>query len=335
MKKIIIAIHGLGNKPSAEILEESWLNAIHEGLDQINKNRKNIPVKMVYWADVSYPQPLDAEIDDSEDPLFLKEPYTASPSTAEQHERKSRRLYILRFIENHLDQFFLKKNLKETFPEIMTMLMERYFSDLDTYYSEECIALQNENYSAKAAIQERLRSILQEYADHEILLISHSMGSIVAFDVLWAASESFSVRTFVTMGSPLGLPPIIARIFQAQKDLLPQLKQPRAPDCIWPHWYNISDRRDTVALDHTLRDDYAVNVKGLKVVDLLVTNDYQINGESNPHKSYGYLRTPEVARIIDTFLTDRRDEGIFGKCNLILGNITASTRRLWKKVTPG
>ena len=159
------------------------------------------------------------------------------------------------------------------------------------------------------------------------------MGSIIAFDVLWDPVVNFTINTFVTLGSPLGLPPIVARNFQTQQVFLPRLKQPEAPKCIWPHWYNLSDRRDTVALDHTLRDDYGANPKGVRAMDLLVTNNYEINSQPNPHKSFGYLRTPEVAGIIDTFLSDRKDDFIKRKCNLMVGNIAASTRRFWKRVS--
>jgi len=35
----------------------------------------------------------------------------------------------------------------------------------------------------------------------------------------------------------------------------------------------------------------------------VVENDYESDGIENPHKSFGYLRTPEVAMIIDDFLS--------------------------------
>ncbi len=36
MKKIIIGIHGIGNKPPAKILRKWWLNSIYEGLKKYN-----------------------------------------------------------------------------------------------------------------------------------------------------------------------------------------------------------------------------------------------------------------------------------------------------------
>ena len=37
-------------------------------------------------------------------------------------------------------------------------------------------------------------------------------------------------------------------------------------------------------------------------IDFLVVNNYEINGKRNPHKSYGYLRTPEFSNILNDFI---------------------------------
>lgn len=331
MKKVIIAIHGLGNKPIAPVLEEGWLKAIHEGLGRIGKPHRTIPLKMVYWADISHADPLDPAVDDPESPQFLKEPYTPGRHGDRPVEKPRRfRPFLLKFLERHLDKLFLRKNMAETFPAISEKMMERYFTELDLYYTDVCRSLQNEDCSAKAAIQDRLREVLQNYAGYEILLLSHSMGSIIAFDTLWPPPCTVPIHTFITMGSPLGLPPIVARNFQAQQAVFPHLKKPQTPDCVQLHWYNLSDRGDTVALDHTLRDDYAMNRHGVKALDLLVDNDYEINGHANPHKSYGYLRTAEVAEMIDTFLSGHRTDLISRSYHRIKDQIAATTRRLRK-----
>lgn len=332
MKKIIIAVHGLGNKPPPETLSEGWLQAIHEGLARFGKPRKTVPIEMVYWADVSYSEPLDPTETDPEAPLYLKEPYAAS-STEPAKRPKRIVLAVLRFIEQHMDQWFLRKDLKETFPGASAKMMARYFSDLDTYYTDTCRTLDNTDCSAKAAIQGRLTEVLKKHADKEILLIAHSMGSIIAFDTLSDPEEQTAINTFVTMGSPLGLPPIVARNFEAQKQWWPNRKQPAIPDNIWPHWYNLSDPGDHVALDHTLRDDYAPNIHGARALDLRVVNDYAVHGGANPHKSYGYLRATETADIIDAFLSEALDSKLRKTGRLITSNLFAAPRRLWKKLS--
>lgn len=303
MKKVMIGIHGLGNKPAAAQLHDWWLSAMHEGLERIGKPREDIPFKMVYWADISNPVPLDPAMTDPANPLYLKEPYSANPRTLPSRRPRQLKAQVLKFLEEHLDRLFLRRNLSEKFPGASAKIIEHYFSELNTYYTDECRSLENEDCSAKAVIQARLLNTLREFAGYKIMLLAHSMGSIIAFDVLWDPSVDSSIDTFVTMGSPLGMPPIVARNFVAQKALHPGLLRPGAPECITAHWYNLSDRRDTIALDHTLRDDYGSNQKAVKAIDLLVRNDYKANGETNPHKSYGYLRARETAGIVDAFLS--------------------------------
>ena len=36
--------------------------------------------------------------------------------------------------------------------------------------------------------------------------------------------------------------------------------------------------------------------------DFLVVNNYEIGGERNPHKSFGYLRTPEFSEVLNEFI---------------------------------
>ena len=61
-----------------------------------------------------------------------------------------------------------------------------------------------------------------------------------------------------------------------------------------------------MALDHTLADDYEKNTNQVRAIDKYIYNNYEINGKRNPHKSYGYLRSPELAEIIDLFLIKRK-----------------------------
>ncbi len=138
------------------------------------------------------------------------------------------------------------------------------------------------------------------------MLISHSMGSIVAFDVLWKYSDEIKVNTFVTIGSPLGLPVIVARVFAEQKIVNRHIKKPHTPESISKKWFNFSDLGDQVALDHTLADDYGLNNNGFTSEEFTIINDYKINDIRNPHKSFGYLRTPEFAVVVDEFLSRKK-----------------------------
>ena len=71
MNRIIIGIHGMGNKPPRKQLQIWWRAAIREGL----KGRGSFwffKFKLVYWASIVHPVALNPACKDKEDPVFLK-----------------------------------------------------------------------------------------------------------------------------------------------------------------------------------------------------------------------------------------------------------------------
>ena len=132
-------------------------------------------------------------------------------------------------------------------------------------------------------------------------MVAHSMGTIISYDVLrnlGRTKQGMEVPHFVTIGSPLGLPLVKAKIIQDRK-YSPQV---RTPSIVTKSWANYADRKDPVAIDIHLRDDYSENKKNIQVEDDIVMNDYSINKKSNHHKSYGYLRAPELSTHVKEFL---------------------------------
>ena len=123
---------------------------------------------------------------------------------------------------------------------------------------------------------------------------------------------------FVTIGSPLGIPEVRARVMDERNYTRKKngsTKDIRTPSIVTEDWTNFADKKDPVSLDVHLADDYASNSSGIQVVDDLVRNDYRKplfdargrptldpRGKPNPHKSYGYLRTPELSRYLAEFL---------------------------------
>lgn len=300
MKKIIIGIHGLGNKPSPALLLRWWKKAMLEGQERIDSPRKSIPFKNVYWADILHDKSLKPWIWRKDHPLYLEERYFPSENLP-RPEPPGWRSSITKYIEQQLDKVFLTKDMTLNYAAITDRIIRHYFAELEIYFSGKP-SLKSPSKPARELIHERLLAVLRLYKEYDILLISHSMGSIVAYDVLTAAPDDIKISTLVTIGSPLGLPVVVSKIFGHQKKMFPNQTVLRTPENVVNKWYNLSDSEDKIALDHTLADDYQPNHHGVKAQDLDVYNDYRANGERNPHKSYGYLRTPELAKIIDEFL---------------------------------
>jgi triacylglycerol esterase/lipase EstA (alpha/beta hydrolase family) len=179
------------------------------------------------------------------------------------------------------------------FSKLSKKVLTKVMTDLGEYYSDA---------TKRQKTQSRLIDLIHRHRNDEILLISHSMGTIVAYDVLRALGRSpnftgVAVEHFVTMGSPLGLTAVKGNIVKDHNERL------RTPSCVSRTWVNFSDPQDRVCMDSHLRDEYDRNSRRIKVQDVMVCNEYiGRNGESNEHKSYGYLRTPEVSKLVASFL---------------------------------
>lgn len=301
MSKIILGIHGMRNKPPKRLLERWWKKALQEGLRGIGHPRRLFAFKLVYWADFLYPEPLDPTVKDKKDPLFITNPYLPARIV---HKKKpiTLRKKVLDYIRRQLDKIMINDDLSINYTAVTDLIIRRYFRDLDIYYSKECLDRTNTMCRAKDAIREELARMLRKYRRRDILLIGHSMGSIIAYDVLIHSAPDVRIHTLVTMGSPLGLPPVMLKIIAegGKKPRKPIIA--KTPENIVHAWYNFSDHKDRVATPYVLSGDYTANRRRICPVDATVFNNYEYKGNSNPHNIYGYLRTPQLAHVIDSFL---------------------------------
>ncbi|MDW7678933.1 MAG: hypothetical protein SCK70_00085 [bacterium] len=306
MSKIFIGIHGMNNKPPRRVLEKWWKKAIREGFKLHRYPLFFFKFKLVYWADILHPVPLDPKIQNPQHPLFIKYPY--SPGSKNNFPRSGKiRQKVLDVLEKQMDKIFLNEDLSINFSSINDLIIRRFFKDLDAYYRMDCFDPRNPQQTAKQAIQQRLIRTLKKYRRHEIFLITHSMGSIVAFDVLSQLPQKVRIDTLATIGSPLGFPVILSKISLEQKKAIGMQKNLRTPDNIVRGWYNFADLRDSVAMDYNLGDDFFSNRYHVKPIDHVVVNNYEYRGVKNPHKSYGYLRSREMAALLFEFYNRDRN----------------------------
>ncbi|MCP4665663.1 MAG: hypothetical protein GY849_04775 [Deltaproteobacteria bacterium] len=305
MSKIVIGIHGLGNKPSRKVLHDWWRKAILEGLKAIGHPRPLLKFELVYWANFLYEKPLDPNEKDEDHPLFVEDPYTPANRAGKERPRKLSEK-ILGYLKKQLDKVYLNKDLSINYTVISDLIIRHYFRDLDIYYSKTCFDKTKSECRAKDVIREELAQALKKHRKRDVLLIAHSMGSVIAYDVLSMSPPDIKAYTWVTIGSPLGLPAVMIKILTEQDiDYKKELKV-RTPDSVVESWYNFSDLEDKVALDIKLRDNYQENSNHVRPIDAIVTNDYEYKGHKNPHKAYGYLRTPQLAEVVRAFMDHGR-----------------------------
>ncbi len=325
MKKIIIAVHGMRNKPDKRVLSRWWKESIRLGLESIGRPRPFFRFAMVYWANWLYPKPLNPNATDPNDPLYVEFPFIKTEPRTGKKSSRFRHKMLRRF--NQLSEWmFSKKEMSVNLSNITDLILQRFFNDLHIYYNGTLVDRRGQERPAKEIIREELAGVLHRHRRKRIMLIGHSMGSIIAYDVLNLSAAHVPIDTLVTMGSPLGLPAIAGRFLSELKAENPQVEHLTTPENVRRYWFNLSDLDDQVALNFDLGDDYAANSRGLYAVDYIVENTYKYAETSNPHKVYGYLQTPEFAMLVDEFL--RSDQGPLARW---FDRLVISLYRRWKE----
>ena len=279
---VIIGIHGLANKPPVDEKTRWWRDAITEGLSR-NEGLDGAAFgfAFVYWADLRYETPLASDA--------LAEPYrpqaASEPLPAEADAPGLTGQDVLATLYAGIDRIEALTGITL----VDDVILEHRFDDLWHYHGERAFA---------AEVRTRLSERLAEFRGHRILLVAHSMGSVIAYDVLRLLERDapdLHVEHLVTVGSPLGLAKVKMKIAS-------EFGATRVPNNL-RHWTNLADGNDIVTVTGTLAEDYTPSDTGVAIADHRVVNDYRRpTGEANHHKSYGYLRTPEFSRIAGGFL---------------------------------
>lgn len=283
---MIIGIHGLNNKPRPENLTEMWVQGIMDGLGRNLGRTSSEPPRfeMVFWADVLHGP--EREPDRTYPQWSRPGPY---PSYEDGFWDAVRAQFSDTF-DTSLDR---AKRWIGADP-ISDVVLRVTLTDLGRYYREEGI---------RDTLRRRLQdAILRAHdAQRRIMVVGHSMGSIIAYDTLRAIGRErrdVVIDHLVTIGSPLGLPSVKFQIWQ-------ESEQVRTPSIV-RKWTNLAERRDVVAFDTHLAGDFRPNDSGVEVRDDLVCNDTVPERDdperTNYHSGVGYLRTPEMSRLIRDFL---------------------------------
>jgi hypothetical protein len=132
-------------------------------------------------------------------------------------------------------------------------------------------------------IQDAVHAIVvPALGDGPTVIVSHSLGTVIAYWSLVEQVSNADVPLLITAGSPLGLNTI--------KKRLPQpLRIPHGVQ----RWLNVTDQEDIVALHPRLDQD--TFIPGIENVDDIENGD-------DPHAIERYLSDPRVARAIHAAL---------------------------------
>jgi hypothetical protein len=302
----IVFVHGLAKKPVPEKLEEIWRWGLTRDDPKddvfpnpnpgIDLNEEGVPAVFNYYADVFYgtdyetefgsyyesnleaanetevpPENISKVAGEITPPLpetpreqrFLEEferklseqPSPPTPPAARPRPKADApgQLEIASWLPGPVKEAIIKR-----------AAMEAYYFLFDKDY----VRADGQHFKVRAELRRRLLEALlaaNEKAEKTIL-VTHSMGTMVAYDVLHNCVGCPPVDTLFTLGSPLGLKEVEDELVATGR------KKVDFPAATLQRWVNVYDPLDVVCgADPRLSNDYAA-VDGRSVEDVKESN---------------------------------------------------------------
>lgn len=287
---IIIYVPGLLPKPEPEAHRDALLRCLVAGIRRVDETVADAITStaggfdVVSWTYDFYREHRDIGIDTAAIDNVIAQPGATAADIAEANSWTRR---LTRWI------YRLGDLLPFLIPHIANERMELHLRDLRRYVLDD------------NGIAEHTRRMLKiplraaSEAHRPVLLLAHSMGSVIAYDALWEMTHidrnHVPVDLLLTMGSPLG-----------QRYIQKRIKGNTASGVDrYPHnirnWKNLSAVGDMTAIDPWLLNDFR-EVLELGLVesfeDAELHNYFRLDGVLNVHAEYGYLVNEVAARTV-------------------------------------
>jgi hypothetical protein len=306
-------IHGIANKPPADDLLHIWRRTLADAVEPLPLSDLGVTTSLVYWADLMYEKP-DSDLAAHEGVLEntpqaidasggAAMPVPASLEEAAFLDAMSRHLTTRSSAEidaaaaagspanlaaaGALERVPLPWALKKPLMAVLLRDVHHYLFD------KEFGPPRHPAVPIRQTIRQRFVDALGAPAvSGPHVVVSHSMGTVIAYDCLKRVAGCPTVDGLITIGSPLGLDEI-------QDQLQPGWSRadgfPR--ERVRDRWFNLFDRLDPVCgFDTELASGYQRAGEGV-VIDQVVTN----NGAWR-HSATKYLRQPAFVQALRSLL---------------------------------
>jgi hypothetical protein len=276
-------IHGIANKPAPDVLIRLWRDSLarDEGIDL---GAEGVTSDMVYWADVLYGEP-KREMAEHESNDSIVEAADEEPDMSWQDELESDELQWVDSLASKMNydapppqgdetftpEAFGDSELEANFERIplpwwlKRRLMKMLLRDVHHYLFNVEFQAHPDRPAVRVQdeIRQRMISALAQGAEKPgpHVVISHSMGTVIAYDCLKRVADCPRVDALMTIGSPLGLDEVQDKLQPgwSREDGFPSAT-------LKDRWVNVFDRLDVVAaFDPEISNDYRKG--GDRVID--------------------------------------------------------------------
>lgn len=287
---VIIYVPGLLPKPKHGPHRKALLRCLLTGVrrvdaavaDRIEATAGSFDI--ISWTYDFYGSHRDINLDRAAIEIVLEQPQASAADIAEASSWQRR---LTRWV------YHLGDLLPFLIPHLTSERTAVHLRDLRRYMRDD------NGIAAHTRRMLKLTLLAATEGQHPVLLIGHSMGSIIAYDSLWELSHNpgnhAQIDLLLTMGSPLG-----QRLIQKRIKGHDQQGRNRYPANV-RRWKNLAAVGDLTAIDPWLADDFSEMI-ALGLVDGIeddeVLNYFRLDGELNVHAEYGYLVNEKTAHTI-------------------------------------
>lgn len=293
-RRRLIYVPGMRAKPPPEVHRARLWRCLLEGVRRADPvaadSLARAPgiLRLAAWGHLFYPEYRDPALDEAGIAALLEGPLPGPDSVGEVYSTRHR----LRFLAHRV---------ADRVPPLASLLAgpstRQNLRDAARYFANE------------GGVADRVRQLVAAEleqawaAGDSVLLMAHSLGSVIAWDTLWSLSRGPAARQppgpvdlLLTLGSPLGTRFVRRRL----------LGGPGALPASYPlgirRWQNLAARGGLTALEHRLARTYAP-MRRLGLVEEIedqvdLINPFRGPEGLNVHRCYGYFVNPATGRAV-------------------------------------
>jgi predicted alpha/beta hydrolase family esterase len=263
-------IHGMANKPPAEDLLRIWCDALADADEPLPLGDLGVSTALIYWADVLYERPEEdlagyegaiettAASVDGGGGAAAPEPRTreeedflvglrAKMTILSEREIDGEEPPVPAHPQGTLERVPLPWFIKRRFLNTFLRDVHHYLFDVEFALPGKPVV------HVRETVRHRFGEAMQApEGNRPHIVVSHSLGTVIAYDCLKRVAQCSGVDGLITLGSPLGIDEIQDKLRPdwTRADGFPSEK-------LAGHWVNIFDRLDPVCgFDPKLANDY-------------------------------------------------------------------------------